>query len=62
MPPATDEEMGFSQALGTFDAVVDTIGDEARLERVQDTGTGANLVCGEVGLSSILKRENKCER
>jgi hypothetical protein len=62
MAPATDDEMGFSQALGTFDAVVDTLGDEAKLERVRDSGTGAALVFGQAGLSAMLKRENKCNR
>ena len=62
MPPAIEDGIGFSQALGRFDAVIDTLGDEARLNRVEDSGGGVERVFGEVGLGSILKRENRCER
>ena len=62
MSPANEDGIGFSQALGSFDVVIDTLGDEARFGRVEDSGDGAERVFGQVGLCSVLKRENKCER
>ena len=62
MSPATEDGIGFSQVLDRLDAIIDTLGDEAKLQRVVDSGAGAELVFGQRGLGSILKRENKCER
>ena len=63
IPPAVgDDELGFSEALETFDAVVDTLGDEARLEKVQDFDDGIDRVFGYAGVSEKLKKENRCQR
>jgi len=64
MPPADNSEQGFSDALGDFDVVIDTLGDEANLERVDDFETGIESVfgTGDNGVASKLKRENNCQR
>jgi hypothetical protein len=65
MPPAVGkDEMGFSQALGDFDAVIDTLGDEANLHRVKYFDDGMDRIFGEGdrGVASKLRRENNCQR
>lgn len=65
MPPAVGkDEMGFSEALGDFDAVIDTLGDEANLQRVKYLDDGIERVFGEGdrGVAAKLRRVNKCQR
>ena len=63
MPPAVgDDEIGFSEAIGKFDAVIDTLGDEANLVRISDFDDGVQRVFGEKGVSSKLNKENQCGR
>jgi hypothetical protein len=65
MPPAVGkDEMGFSEALGDFDAVIDTLGDEANLQRVKYLDDGIDRVFGEGdrGVAAKLRRVNKCQR
>jgi hypothetical protein len=65
MPPAVGkDERGFSEALGDFDAVIDTLGDEANLQRVKYLDDGIERIFGEGdrGVASKLRRVNKCQR
>ena len=65
MPPAVgDGDEGFSELLGKFDVVIDTLGDEANLERVEyfEDGIEQTFGIGEGGVASKLKRENNCQR
>lgn len=65
VPPAVGkDEKGFSEALGDFDAVIDTLGDEANLQRVKYFEDGIERVFGEGdrGVASKLRRENNCDR
>jgi|AntRauTorckE5430_2_1112549.scaffolds.fasta_scaffold01221_4 hypothetical protein len=64
MPPAINDEQGFSEALERFDVVIDTLGDEANLESVNDFESGIENIfgTGESGVASKLKRENDCKR
>lgn len=65
MPPAVgDDDEGFSESLGNFDVVIDTLGDEANLERVKyfENGIEKTFGTGEGGVASKLKRENNCQR
>jgi hypothetical protein len=63
MPPSIgDDELGFSDALGCFDTVVDTLGDEADLRKVKDFDDGIDRVFGYAGVSEKLKKENSCQR
>jgi len=63
MSPAVSEDEGFSDALGNFDVVIDTLGDEANLERVRyfEDGIEKTFGIGD-GVASKLKRENNCQR
>ena len=63
MPPVSgDDELGFSDVIGQFDAVVDTIADEANLANVMSLNVRVARVFGQKGVSSKLKSENKCDR
>eukprot|EP00557_Chaetoceros_sp_GSL56_P006938 CAMPEP_0176499746 /NCGR_PEP_ID=MMETSP0200_2-20121128/13112_1 /TAXON_ID=947934 /ORGANISM="Chaetoceros sp., Strain GSL56" /LENGTH=630 /DNA_ID=CAMNT_0017898227 /DNA_START=220 /DNA_END=2112 /DNA_ORIENTATION=- len=65
MPPAVGkDEMGFSDALGDFDAVIDTLGDEANLQRVKYLDDGIERIFGEGdrGVAAKLRRVNRCQR
>lgn len=63
MPPAIgDDELGFAEVVGDFDAIVDTLGDEANLVKVDDLDDGVERVFGEKGVGSKLKRDNQCKR
>lgn len=65
MPPAVGkDEMGFSEALGDFDAVIDTLGDEANLQRVKYLDDGIERIFGEGdrGVAAKLRRVNRCQR
>jgi len=63
IPPAIGEdEVGFSEALGEFDTMIDTLGDEAKLSRVNSFEQGVERVFAETGVGSKLKRDHKCER
>lgn len=63
MPPSVGEDdLGFSEALGTFDVVIDTLGDEANLDNVKYYEDGVDRVFGDVGVGEKLKRDNNCQR
>ena len=62
MPPTIGEnEIGFCEALGDFDTVIDTLGDEAKLNKVRTLSEG-NTKSRDTGLAAKLKRDNKCDR
>ena len=62
MPPTIGEnEIGFCEALGDFDTVIDTLGDEAKLTKVRTLSEG-NTKSRDTGLAAKLKRDNKCDR
>lgn len=63
MPPSVGEDdLGFSEALGKFDVVIDTLGDEANFDSVKYYEDGVDRVFGEMGVSEKLKRDNSCQR
>ncbi len=63
MPPAIGEdEVGFSEHLGKFDAVIDTLADEAKLNKVKSFQQSIDRIFGGTGVASKLKRENGCKR
>lgn len=63
IPPVVgEEERGFSDVFGIFDAVIDTLGDEGKLWASETLQQGVGKVFGEVGVSSKLKRCNNCNR
>jgi len=57
-----DDDIGFSEALGEFDAIVDTLGDEANLRKVKSLQDGINRFCGDVGVVAKLAKANNCRR
>ena len=61
---ATDyhrNKIGFCEAQGDFDTVIDTLGDEAKLNKVRTLSEG-NTKSRDTGLAAKLKRDNKCDR
>ena len=62
MPPTIGEnEIDFCESLGDFDTVIDTLGDEAKLNKVRTLSKG-NTKSRDTGLAAKLKRDNKCDR
>ncbi len=57
-----EEDVGFSEAVGTFDTCIDTLGDEARFRNARTVQDGINRFCGNVGVIAKLALENKCQR
>lgn len=57
-----DNEMGFSQAIRQFDSCIDTLGDEAKLFKINSIQDGINRFCGKVGVIDKLKKKNQCQR
>ncbi len=63
MPPSIGEnELGFAESIENFDAVIDTLGDEAIFQRVQDFDGAVDRVFGYVGVSKQLCKTVKCQR
>lgn len=63
MPPSIGEnELGFAESIENFDAVIDTLGDEAIFQRVQDFDGAIDRVFGYVGVSKQLCKTVKCQR
>ena len=56
------EDLGFSEAIGQFDTVIDTLGDEANMNKVRFIEDGIDRFCGSVGVGAKLAAENKCSR
>jgi len=61
-PSVGQEEKGFSEVLGHFDVVIDTLGDEGNLDKINSLEQGVERVFGKVGVASKLKNENNCQR
>lgn len=57
-----DNEIGFSQAIRQFDSCIDTLGDEAKLFKVNSIQAGIDRFCGKVGVIDKLKKKNQCQR
>jgi len=67
LTPATGElELGFSEVVGEFDTLVDTMIDEARLmekgKPVVDNDEDVLYNIGGSGVLSLLKQRHKCQR
>lgn len=57
-----DEDLGFSEVIGQFDTVIDTLGDEANMNKVRFIQDGIDRCFGTAGVSAKLAAENKCSR
>lgn len=61
-PSVGQEEKGFSEVLGSFDVIIDTLGDEGKFDKINSLEQGVERVFGKVGVASKLKKENNCQR
>lgn len=60
-PAIGDNNIGFSEALGKFDVVIDTLGDEAKLCEVSKLSEGPSKT-RKTGVAAKLRRDNNCDR
>jgi hypothetical protein len=62
IPPVSgSESLGFSDVVGTFDSVIDTLKDESKLDMVQSLDDAVDRVFGDSGIVSTMKW-NGCSR
>jgi hypothetical protein len=62
MSPAVGElELGFCQVIGTFDALLDTISDEAKLERVIVREDDSSATLATSGVVAELRKQHDCQ-
>ena len=62
MSPAVGElELGFCQVIGTFDALLDTISDEAKLERVVVRKDDTSATLATSGVVAELRKQHDCK-
>jgi hypothetical protein len=64
MGPATDDDddLGFSTVLGTFDVLLDTLSDEARLGEMPMVANRDLMPSTGTGVLALLSQRHKCRR
>lgn len=63
MGPAVGElELGFAAVVGEFDALLDCMSDEARLERMRVTENDDMSKLVSSGVVAELRKQHKCHR
>lgn len=62
IPPASGpKQLGFSDVVGTFHSVIDTLKDESKLDMAKTVDDGVDRVFGDLGIVSSMKL-NGCSR
>jgi hypothetical protein len=62
LPPASgSKQLGFSDVVGTFDSLIDTLKDESNLDLVNTVADGVDRVFGDMGIVSTMNL-NGCSR
>lgn len=63
MGPAVGElELGFAAVVGEFDALLDCMSDEARLERIRVTDDDVISELATSGVVAELRKQHNCHR